>query len=164
MNSCSWISPLAAAIVAWITLSGCATNQAHRPLQPAARVSGITAEVNEVLSRQVAAWNAGDIPAFMDGYDTGSATRFASGGSVTRGWATVLARYRDRYKDRRAMGILTFSDLEFSVLADDAVLAFGHWRLQRDADHPGGLFTLLFRKTAGGWRIVHDHTSSEDPK
>ncbi|MGH7372302.1 MAG: nuclear transport factor 2 family protein, partial [Candidatus Methylomirabilales bacterium] len=22
-----------------------------------------------------------------------------------------------------------------------------------------GLFTLLLRKTKGGWRIVHDHTS-----
>lgn len=118
--------------------------------------------VRGVLSRQVEAWNAGNIPEFMEGYSVSADTRFASGGSVTRGWLTVLKRYQSRYTDRKAMGQLTFSDLEFTVLGPDSILVFGHWRLQRDADHPGGLFTLVFRRMGNDWRIVHDHTSAED--
>jgi ketosteroid isomerase-like protein len=60
------------------------------------------------------------------------------------------------------MGQLTFSELEFTVLGPDSILVFGHWRLQREADHPGGLFTLVFRRMGNDWRIVHDHTSAED--
>ena len=29
--------------------------------------------------------------------------------------------------------------------------------------HPGGLFTLLFRKTGNGWRIVYDHILLQNP-
>ncbi len=118
--------------------------------------------VRGVLSRQVDAWNAGNIPEFMQGYSVSADTRFASGGSVTRGWLTVLKRYQSRYTDRKAMGQLTFSELEFTVLGPDSILVFGHWRLQREADHPGGLFTLVFRRMGNDWRIVHDHTSAED--
>ncbi|MBA3248624.1 MAG: nuclear transport factor 2 family protein, partial [Pyrinomonadaceae bacterium] len=32
--------------------------------------------------------------------------------------------------------------------------------LTRANDNPRGRFTLLLRRTAQGWRIVHDHTSS----
>ena len=40
--------------------------------------------------------------------------------------------------------------------------AFGRWRLERAQDAPSGLFTLLFRRTSAGWRIVHDHTSAAE--
>ena len=32
-----------------------------------------------------------------------------------------------------------------------------------DGSKPGGLFTLIFRKIQGAWKIVHDHTSAEVP-
>jgi ketosteroid isomerase-like protein len=32
-----------------------------------------------------------------------------------------------------------------------------------DGSMPGGLFTLIFRKFPDGWKIVHDHTSAEEP-
>jgi ketosteroid isomerase-like protein len=60
------------------------------------------------------------------------------------------------------MGVLTFSDLDVTVLSEDAAIVFGKWKLKRRHDRPRGLFTLLFRKTEDGWRIVHDHTSSGD--
>jgi ketosteroid isomerase-like protein len=39
----------------------------------------------------------------------------------------------------------------------------GRWLLQRSGQNSGGIFTLLFRKTRVGWRIVHDHTSTSQP-
>jgi hypothetical protein len=40
-----------------------------------------------------------------------------------------------------------------------AAVVVGLWRLVRPSDKPHGIFTLLFRRTPAGWRIVHDHTS-----
>src|SRR5260370_35909581 len=61
------------------------------------------------------------------------------------------------------MGLLTFSDLEIMPLDSDSAVVLGHWKLKRTQDRPHGRFTLIFRKTADGWRIVHDHTSAAAP-
>jgi len=119
-------------------------------------------EIRAVMSAAEAGWNAGDLEAYMGCYVKAEELRFAGGGSVTRGWETTLARYRKSYPDRSAMGRLTFSDLDVTLLADDAAYVFGHWRLDRAEDVPHGLFTLVFRRAEEGWRIVHDHTSSAD--
>jgi len=119
------------------------------------------AAIRAVLEGQQAAWNAGDVDAFMEGYWRSENLRFASGGTVTRGWAETLHRYQVRYPDRAAMGVLSFDDLDIVLTAPDAGVVFGHWSLAREADAPGGLFTLIFRKIDGVWVVVHDHTSAE---
>ncbi|PWE16620.1 DUF4440 domain-containing protein [Marinicauda salina] len=120
------------------------------------------AEVCAVLAAQQEAWNAGDVRGFMDGYWNSEALIFASGGDVTRGWEPTLERYLARYDTPEAMGRLAFSGIEVSALGEDAALAFGRWRLERETDAPNGLFSLVFRRIDGDWRIVHDHTSSAD--
>lgn len=121
--------------------------------------------IRAVLTAQAAAWNAGDIDGFMAGYARTPELRFASGGEVTRGWQETLDRYRHRYPDRAAMGTLVFSDLEVSVLAPDAAVVFGRWRLRTaPGSEPSGLFTLVWRRALdGSWRIVADHTSAAAP-
>jgi len=116
----------------------------------------------QVLQDQQAAWNAGDIPGFMAGYWNSEALRFASGGSVTRGWQPTLDGYLRRYDTPEAMGQLGFSDLDITQLSGDTAYVFGRWTLYRDEDEPTGLFTLIFNQTDEGWRVVHDHTSSAD--
>ena len=118
-----------------------------------------TAQILQILQTQAEAWNRGDIDAFMQTYAPVPELRFASGGNVTYGWQPTLERYKQRYPDRAAMGTLTFSDLTVTELAPDAALVFGHWQLQRAKDSPSGLFTLLVRRTATGWKIFADHTS-----
>ncbi len=118
------------------------------------------AAIRAVIEAQAAAWNRGDIEGYMDGYDRSPNTEFVGGDSITRGWQQVIDRYKKNYDTREKMGTLTFSDLEINVLSADAALVLGRWRLKRAADEPHGTFTLLFRKTKAGWRIVHDHTSS----
>lgn len=112
-----------------------------------------------VLDEQVQAWNAGKIEDFMRGYWASDSLRFASGGTVKRGWKVTLERYQKSYPNKAAMGILSFTELEYTILSADAALVFGKWRLEREKDTPNGLFTLTFRKTAQGWKIIHDHTS-----
>ena len=125
-----------------------------------AEAEEIKTAIRAVLDQQVKDWNEGSIEKFMRGYAPSNTTRFASGGDVHLGWQTVLDRYKKTYVDKAAMGKLTFSDLDITVFSEDAALAFGRWRLEREKDEPSGLFTLVFRKTKDGWRIVHDHTSA----
>ena len=118
------------------------------------------AAIRVVLDAQVAAWNRGDLETYMDGYARSADTVFVSGDRVTRGWQTVLERYKKAYDSREKMGVLTFSDVEITMLSKDAAIVLGRWHLQRSKDEPHGRFTLLFRKANAGWKIVHDHTSS----
>ncbi|MEO8436595.1 MAG: nuclear transport factor 2 family protein [Pyrinomonadaceae bacterium] len=115
--------------------------------------------IQTVLNEQRDAWNRGSIEGYMDGYARSPETVFISGDNLTRGWQTVLDRYKKNYDSREKMGTLTFSELEIKVLSKDAAVVFGRWHLQRAQDQPHGRFTLLFRRNKAGWRIVHDHTS-----
>ena len=139
-----------------VTGSGCA-------LVPSKPATGAEHEIRAALDAQVRAWNAGDLRGFMEGYLPSARTRFQSGGDVFLGWQTVFDRYQKRYGDRTAMGRLTFNEVEVTVLAPGAALVVGRWRLERAQDTPSGLFTLLYRRTSAGWRIVHDHTSAAAP-
>ena len=118
------------------------------------------AAIRAVLDAQREAWNRGDIEAYMQGYDHSDNTVFVSGDNLTRGWQTVLERYKRNYSSREKMGVLTFSDLETTLLSNDAAIVVGRWHLQRASDEPHGRFTLIFRRTKDGWKIIHDHTSS----
>ena len=118
------------------------------------------AALRAVLDAQVEAWNRGDIEGFMEGYARSGDTVFVSGDNVMRGWQTVLDRYKKTYDSREKMGRLAFTELEIKIISKDAAVALGRWELTRATDTPHGRFTLIFRHTNEGWRIVHDHTSS----
>ncbi|MBC8030842.1 MAG: DUF4440 domain-containing protein [Pyrinomonadaceae bacterium] len=118
------------------------------------------AAIRAVLDAQSAAWNRGDVEGYMNGYERSGATVLVSGDNVTRGWQTVLDRYKRNYNSREKMGTLTFSELEFNLIGSNTATVLGRWHLKRSSDEPHGRFTLIFKKTKQGWRIVHDHTSS----
>ena len=113
-----------------------------------------------VLDQQVAGWNKGDLHLFMDGYLKSDSLRFASGGNVRYGWETTLKNYQRGYPDKATMGFLTFSKIDIKMISFDTALIFGKWHLQREADEPWGLFTLIMKNTQDGWRVAYDHTSS----
>jgi beta-aspartyl-peptidase (threonine type) len=120
--------------------------------------------INEVLSAQQAAWNRGDVDAFLIGYWRSPELTFSGGNGVSRGWDGVLARYKKSYPNHAAMGQLEFSDLEFRFLGPDAALVLGQWHLKREGGDIGGVFTLVWQKFPDGWKIVHDHTSAVGAK
>ena len=127
---------------------------------PQTQGAKLEAAIRAVIEAQREAWNRGDIEGYMDGYARSANTVFVSGDNVTHGWQTVLDHYKKSYDSREKMGVLTFSDLEITPLGKDAAVVVGRWHLQRAKDEPHGRFTLIFRKTKEGWKIVHDHTSS----
>jgi ketosteroid isomerase-like protein len=128
-------------------------------MSAAAQNSRAESDIRAVMTAQAEAWNRGDIEGFMRGYWNSDKLAFISGNTVSRGWQTTLDRYKKSYDSRDKMGVLTFSDLEITVLSKDAAVVLGSWSLARAKDNPHGKFTLNFRKFKEGWRIVMDHTS-----
>ncbi len=119
--------------------------------------------IGAVLRAQESAWNRGDVDVFLEGYWHSPELTFSGSSGVARGWDGVLARYKKNYPDRAAMGQLNFSDPEFRFLGPDAALVLGKWHLQREKDELGGVFTLVWQRFPGGWKIIHDHTSAVVP-
>ena len=118
------------------------------------------AQIRKVLDDQATAWNKGDLEGFMKGYWNSKELTFYSGKDRRQGWQETLERYRKRYQgEGKEMGKLTFSELEVQLLGADVALVKGHWQVEMKKEKLDGLFTLIMRKTADGWRIVHDHTS-----
>ena len=121
--------------------------------------------IRAVLRRQEADWNKGDLDAFLTGYWKSPRVVFQSGGNRYDGWEAMRDRYRKRYKaEGRAMGEVSFSrDRHRNAQPRGRPCAWGLALTMPDGSKPGGLFTLIFRKFPDGWKIVHDHTSAEEP-
>ena len=117
--------------------------------------------IRAVIGAQADAWNRGDIDGFMQGYWNSPELRFASGGTVTKGWETTRDRYRATYgSDTQSMGRLTFSAIEVMPLSPEAAIVHGRWQLAYPGRMPNGLFTLVFRRIGGKWVIVSDTTTA----
>jgi beta-aspartyl-peptidase (threonine type) len=118
--------------------------------------------ITAVLNAQQAAWTRGDVDTFLVGYWHSNDLTFSGSSGVSRGWDSVLARYKKNYPDRAAMGALDFSNLEFRFLGPDAALVLGRWHLKRE-NEVGGVFSLVWQRFPDGWKIIHDHTSAVVP-
>ena len=130
-----------------------------------ALIAPLTAQdsaIQQVLQQQQAAWNRHDLDGFMSGYWNSPQLTFFST-AKTSGWQATLDRYRRTYQgEGKEMGRLAFSDLQIEELGPSAAFVRGNWKLTlSDGKTPHGFFTLVFRKFPEGWKIVHDHTSSE---
>ncbi|AXC11121.1 L-asparaginase [Acidisarcina polymorpha] len=132
-------------------------------LMPIALAQDSSASIQQVMQRQVQAWNHGDIEAFMHGYNNAADTTFI-GKTLEQGYAPILARYKKAYPGHEAMGTLDFSEISVRMLGSDYAVATGKFHLARTAAGGGdasGIFSLVWEETQEGWKIILDHTTSE---
>jgi uncharacterized protein (TIGR02246 family) len=125
------------------------------------------AAIRAALRAQTDAWNRADIPGFMQTYEDSDDTTFI-GMTVRKGYQPILKRYQENYTTREQMGRLTFNDVDVRLLPNgcgktEIALVTGKFHLEREkrgeAKKDDGLFSLVWRKGAHGWKIVLDHTS-----
>lgn len=132
------------------------------PIAHAQSAPADDAAIRGLLDAQQAAWNRGDVVAFMHGYADSPRTTFI-GKTLEHGYAMILARYQRAYATSAAMGHLDFTDLDVRMLGADHAVVTGRYHLDRSAAGGGdasGLFSLVLEKTSAGWKIILDHTSS----
>jgi uncharacterized protein (TIGR02246 family) len=116
-------------------------------------------EVRNVLGKQNAAWNRGDVDAFMVGYWEHDSLMFIGKSGVTYGYKNTLANYKKNYPDTSATGKLTFTLIQVKQLSPEYFHVIGKYYLTRTIGDASGHFTLLFRKINGKWVIISDHSS-----
>jgi uncharacterized protein (TIGR02246 family) len=116
-------------------------------------------EIRAILTKQNAAWNRGDLDAFMIGYWENDSLMFIGKSGITYGYKNTLANYKKNYPDTMVMGKLTFTLIHVKQLSPQYVHVTGKYHLARTIGDASGHFTLVFRKIGGKWVIVSDHSS-----
>src|SRR5687767_2438837 len=71
-----------------------------------------------------AAWNRGDLDAYLAGYWDSDRTRLPSGGRVIRGKKVIAAMYRSRFPSPEQMGRFAVTSLEVQELSGTDALVF----------------------------------------
>jgi uncharacterized protein (TIGR02246 family) len=113
------------------------------------------------MAQSAAAWNRGDLDAFLAVYKDDAHTAFMAP-TITYGLPDIKARYaRTYFKDGKPKAQLSYDDLKFRALGTDYVLMTGRWHLvATDSDKKqDGYYSLIWERTPAGWRIIHDHSS-----
>jgi ketosteroid isomerase-like protein len=116
-------------------------------------------QILSILDRQTRDWNSGNIDAFMVGYWNNDSLMFIGQSGLTYGYQKTLANYKKNYSDTAQMGKLSFDILEVRKISPTNYFVVGKWFLKRSVGDIRGHYTLLFRKIAGRWVIVADHSS-----
>ncbi|GAA4724733.1 nuclear transport factor 2 family protein [Sphingomonas lutea] len=120
------------------------------------------AAILATIERMEAAWNRGDFPGYMSGFKKPDAV-FVSGGRFLDGWQGRLDQYvRDYGGGPERRGTLKFYDMTVELLAPDAAMLVGKYRMDRPGRVTHGINTRLFRKMGGRWLITMNHVSAYD--
>ena len=114
------------------------------------------------IHRMEAAWNRGDFRGYMAGFKNPDVV-FVSGGKFQQGWQGTLDHYiRDYGGSAKRRGKLHFYNMKVDILAPDAAMLLGQYRLVRGLRVTEGVNTRLFRKVRGKWLITMNHVSAYD--
>ena len=108
------------------------------------------------------AWNRGDFRGYMAGFKNPDVV-FVSGGKFQDGWHGTLDHYvRDYGGSAERRGKLHFYNMKVDLLAPDAAMLVGQYRLERGERVTEGVNTRLFRKIRRRWLITMNHVSAYD--
>jgi ketosteroid isomerase-like protein len=120
------------------------------------------AAILQTIDRMEAAWNRGDFKGYMAGFKKPDVV-FVSGGKFQKDWQGTLDHYvRDYGGSAERRGKLHFYNMKIDILAPDAAMLIGQYRLIRGKRVTEGVNTRLFRKFGGKWLITMNHVSAYD--
>lgn len=111
-----------------------------------------------VLQATTTDWNKGNLPGFVSLYDS-SATFMTRKGLI--GLATLTQHYQKTYfNNQKPKQLLQFEALRVRPLGVAHALVTGKFILSGgNLPEQSGRFSLVFARTAQGWKILHDHSS-----
>lgn len=117
-------------------------------------------QICAMMTRSAAAWNRGDLDAFVRDYADDEGTTYIGSRGIVRGRAAIREVYAPRFAPGAARDSLHFERVEVDLLAPDLANTIGWYVLMRgDSVTARGPTSLVMRRMKGSWKIVHDHSS-----
>jgi uncharacterized protein (TIGR02246 family) len=124
----------------------------------------LAAQMAGQLDRAATDWNRGDLEAFLSDYAPDSSTTFVDGRRARRGIAFIRQNYAPRFAPGARRDSLHFEEIAARRLSPTLALVTARFILMRgDSVTASGPFTLVMEQRPAGWKIIHDHSSS-DPR
>jgi len=125
---------------------------------PAALTDTLTAQ----FTGSADAWNRGDLDAFVSDDARHQRTGFVSRGHVHHGYDWIRRNYAPQFAPGAARDSLRFEEFEVRPLTAAVALVTARYVLHRDGrTTASGPFTLVMERGPDGWKILHDHTSTD---
>jgi ketosteroid isomerase-like protein len=112
--------------------------------------------IRSVVAANAAAWNEGNLDAYMGGYANSAGLLMVVDAVVTTGWQPVRKLYEKDIAASGEMGRLSFDKLDVKMTSDDVATVVGRYSLVRASAAYQGVMTLLMKQVDGRWRIVQD--------
>ncbi len=148
-----------------VALAACgAGGQPTAGPEPSADPAALRGQITEQLERAAADWNQGDLDGFLSDYAPESTTTFIDGRRARRGIDFIRKNYAPRFEPGARRDSLHFEEIEARPLGPTFALVTARFILERGGNlTASGPFTLILERRREGWRILHDHSSS-DPR
>lgn len=112
--------------------------------------------VRSVLAASAAAWNEGNLDAYMGGYANTPDLTVIRDAVVTTGWKEVKTRLEQEIADGAEWGRLSFDALDVNVAYPEIATVVGRYRLERTGAVTRGVTTLVLKQIDSRWRIIQD--------
>jgi uncharacterized protein (TIGR02246 family) len=148
-----------------LALLSAACRAGGRPISaPAPRPdsAGLTEQLAAQLERAAADWNRGDLEGFLSDYAAESTTTFVDGRRARHGFDFIRRKYAPWFAPDARRDTLHFEEMEARRLSPTLALVTARFILVRGgATTASGPFTLVMELRRDGWRILHDHSSSD---
>jgi uncharacterized protein (TIGR02246 family) len=119
--------------------------------------------VSSVMAANAAAWNEGNLAAFLGAYDASGDVRLVVDGAVAAGFNSVRAHYEALVASGGAMGRLAFSDLDVTMTAADVATVAGRYSHESGLKKSAGAMTVVLKQIDGRWRIVQESRVADVP-
>jgi ketosteroid isomerase-like protein len=131
---------------------------------PGSDRAALTRLIRAQLDRSASDWNRGDLDGFMSDYAAESTTTYVDGRRARAGIDFIRGVYAPRFSPGAKRDSLHFEELEVRPLSATLALVTARFILQRQNEiTASGPFTLVMERRPEGWKILHDHSSS-DPR
>ena len=131
---------------------------------PASDSAALTRLITAQLERSAVDWNRGDLDGFLSDYAPESTTTFIDGRRARQGIDFIRGNYAPRFSPGARRDSLHFEEVQVRGLSPTLALVTARFVLQRRSEiTASGPFTLVMERRPEGWKILHDHSSS-DPR
>ena len=117
-------------------------------------------DVQNVLDKQIKAWNNGSIDGFMEGYWRSDSMLFITQKGPRYGYQAVSDSYKKNYPTKEVMGKLRFEVIKIQWIDQYSGVSqvLGKWHIDDSSKPQSGYFSLIFKSINGTPKIVIDHT------